>query len=304
MNDTKYFKVEQESSDSSELGSQDHALSGDESGRLMSQQPRSVAARLSHIVKRSWWLVGPFLWLLSLLFTWIIASAASKSPYDVAVGLETELEPIKPHIEMYTTTFSSDLDWDENGQLQRVSRPGSKQFVGDPSPEIDANWEHITNGVVVDLKGEAAETVIGKTYQKPDGSWYVGIEAFHQLHCLNMVRKSLHVDYYGINEPDPHPHKMHIEHCIDALREAIMCRAELTFIPMEFNAKYRTGRPAFVAREHTCRNFEKILDWAHQYPSNETLFVLPDGTMGDGTMHFDGDIGHGFRGGSKTTHAN
>jgi len=50
---------------------------------------------------------------------------------------------------------------------------------------------------------------------------------------------------------------------------------------MEFNAKYRSERPAFVAREHTCRNFEKILDWAHQYPSNETLFVLPDGTVGD-----------------------
>lgn len=91
MNDTKYSKVEQESSNSLELGSQDDAFSDNESGRPMSQQPRSVATRLSHIVKRSWWLVGPFLWLLSLLFTWMIASAASKSPYDVSVGLETEL---------------------------------------------------------------------------------------------------------------------------------------------------------------------------------------------------------------------
>ncbi|KAK1989887.1 hypothetical protein LX36DRAFT_664794, partial [Colletotrichum falcatum] len=146
MNNTKYSKVEQESSDSLKLGSQDDAFSDNESGRPLSQQPRSVATRFSRTVKRSWWLTGPFLWLLSLLFTWMIASAASKSPYDVSVGLETELEPIKSHIEMYTTTFSSDLDWDENGKLQRLSRPGSKQFVGDPSPEIDANWEHITNG--------------------------------------------------------------------------------------------------------------------------------------------------------------
>lgn len=114
-----------------------------------------------------------------------------------------------------------------------------------------------------------------------------------------MIRRSIHVDYYGINKFDPHPYKMHIERYIDALiRESIMCRAELTFIPMEFNAKYRSGRPAFVAREHTCRNFEKILDWAHQYPVNETLFVLPDGTVGDGIIHFDGDIGRGFRGGN------
>lgn len=117
-----------------------------------------------------------------------------------------------------------------------------------------------------------------------------------------MLLKALHIDYYGIIEADLDPWKLHIEHCIDALRESIMCRAELTFIPMEFNAKYRSGRPAFVAREHTCRNFEKILDWAHQYPSNKTLFVLPNGTVGDGIMHFDGDIGRGFRGGNKTTH--
>ncbi|CEJ81060.1 hypothetical protein VHEMI01211 [[Torrubiella] hemipterigena] len=298
MNYTKYSKVEQESSDSSKRGSQDDSFSDNESGLPLSQQPRSLATRLFHVAKRTWWLVGPFLWLLSLVVTWTIASAATKSPYDISRGLDTELEPLKSQIEMYTTTFSSDLDWDENGILQRVSRPGSKQFVGDPSPEIDANWEHITNGVVIDLKGKDAQTVIGKTYQKPDGSWYVGIEAFHQLHCLNMVRKALHVDYYGINEEDPHPHKMHIEHCIDALRESIMCRAELTFIPMEFNTKYRTGRPAFVAKEHTCRNFEKILDWAHQYPINETLYVLDDGSEGDGNIHFDGDIGHGFHGGS------
>ncbi|CEJ81061.1 hypothetical protein VHEMI01211 [[Torrubiella] hemipterigena] len=146
MNYTKYSKVEQESSDSSKRGSQDDSFSDNESGLPLSQQPRSLATRLFHVAKRTWWLVGPFLWLLSLVVTWTIASAATKSPYDISRGLDTELEPLKSQIEMYTTTFSSDLDWDENGILQRVSRPGSKQFVGDPSPEIDANWEHITNG--------------------------------------------------------------------------------------------------------------------------------------------------------------
>jgi hypothetical protein len=91
MNFNNYSKVEQESSESLEVGSQDDACSDNESGRPMSQQQRSVASRLSYIMKRSWWLVGPILWVLSLIFTWMIASAASKSPYDVSVGLDTEL---------------------------------------------------------------------------------------------------------------------------------------------------------------------------------------------------------------------
>lgn len=102
MNYTEYSKVGQESSDSLKLGSQDEAISDKESGRLMSQQPRSVTTRLSHVAKRTWWLVGPFLWLLSLLFTWMIASAASKSPYDVSVGLETELGEHHRLLRQYT----------------------------------------------------------------------------------------------------------------------------------------------------------------------------------------------------------
>ncbi|KAL3428274.1 hypothetical protein PVAG01_01783 [Phlyctema vagabunda] len=89
-----------------------------------------------------------------------------------------------------------------------------------------------------------------------------------------MIRKTLHIEYYGINEPDMHPYRMHIEHCIDVLREALMRRAELNPIPMEFNKKYRTASPVFVAAEHTCRNFDKIRDWAaSQYPATHPLWL-------------------------------
>lgn len=61
MNYTKYSKVEQQSSDSLKVGSQDEAFSDTEGGRPMGQQPRSVVTKLSHVAKRTWWLVGPFL---------------------------------------------------------------------------------------------------------------------------------------------------------------------------------------------------------------------------------------------------
>lgn len=81
-----YSKVEQESSAASKSD-----FSDDEGGLLISQQPKNVVARLSYVVNRSWWIIGPFLWLSTLLATWIIASAASKSRYDISVGLDTEL---------------------------------------------------------------------------------------------------------------------------------------------------------------------------------------------------------------------
>lgn len=36
----------------------------------------------------------------------------------------------------------------------------------------------------VDLVGDEASSVAGTTFQKPGGAWLVGVDAFHQLHCI------------------------------------------------------------------------------------------------------------------------
>lgn len=38
-----------------------------------------------------------------------------------------------------------------------------------------------------------------------------------------MLRKAIDIDHYGINEMNPAIYRLHIEHCLDILREAIMC---------------------------------------------------------------------------------
>lgn len=37
----------------------------------------------------------------------------------------------------------------------------------------------------VDLIGDEAQSVVGKTLQKPIGGWWlVGVDGFHQIHCV------------------------------------------------------------------------------------------------------------------------
>lgn len=80
----------------------------------------------------------------------------------------------------------------------------------------------------VDLKGEEATTVTGKTLQKPGGWWLVGVDVFHQLHCLvnlspekktfrllvdslvkNFIRQGLRPNYYTPQDPEP-IHSIHL----------------------------------------------------------------------------------------------
>ncbi|KAF2101349.1 hypothetical protein NA57DRAFT_35094 [Rhizodiscina lignyota] len=91
---------------------------------------------------------------------------------------------------------------------------------------------------------------------------FVGrLEVFHSLHCLNRIRQSLHRDYYVNEHPFP-PELLsegHLDHCIEHLMQALQCHSDLT--PMLWEKK---GTDITLMREtlHTCRDFDKIHEWA------------------------------------------
>ena len=74
------------------------------------------------------------------------------------------------------------------------------------------------------------------------------MDALHQLHCLNLLRKALFFnhEYYSANSHASHPgglgefrefrdplayQRAHVNHCVDALRERIMCAADSDVLP-------------------------------------------------------------------------
>ncbi|KAI1173205.1 hypothetical protein F4777DRAFT_461754 [Nemania sp. FL0916] len=212
---------------------------------------------------KAWWIVAvAFLWILSLIVTWKLSSDAAYRRDSFQYGYSTDLEPLKSQLETVRYNFVGDLNWHDNGTLYRPETPGYTTYVGKPSPEIDAAWKHIIPGEATDLMGNEAKTVVGTTFQKPSGWWVEGVEVFHQLHCLNMFRKTIDIDYYGINEMEPATYRLHLEHCIDALRQSFMCQADISPFHVEWNYKFHRARPVFGRVTHTCRNFEKIRAWA------------------------------------------
>ncbi|EAU30959.1 conserved hypothetical protein [Aspergillus terreus NIH2624] len=67
-----------------------------------------------------------------------------------------------------------------------------------------------------------------------DGEWYTGgLEVFHQLHCVNLIRQYTYLDYYSRPENRPpsftdsnHTLRLHIDHCIDMLRQVVQCQGD------------------------------------------------------------------------------
>ncbi|KAG2059392.1 hypothetical protein BDR06DRAFT_949446 [Suillus hirtellus] len=149
-------------------------------------------------------------------------------------------------------------------------------YRGPPSQEIDAVWARITDDVPPTrmsleeiLKAGEVDTP-SKVKYPPEygGGFMVSMEAPHQLHCLNLLRKASWPKYYGPIDPSfqdtPEVVRMHLDHCIEMLRENTMCNADVTMITWDWVQGHKIPYPNFNTR-HQCRDFEKVLDWAVEH---------------------------------------
>ncbi|CCM06831.1 uncharacterized protein FIBRA_09134 [Fibroporia radiculosa] len=104
------------------------------------------------------------------------------------------------------------------------------------------------------------------------------LEFTHQLHCLNALRKYTYREYYDGRDPlfDARADtiRAHADHCIEMLRQTLMCHADTGLITYDWVAGYSTQYPDFSTR-HVCRDFPRVLRWAydHQVGSPEERVV-------------------------------
>jgi hypothetical protein len=141
-------------------------------------------------------------------------------------------------------------------------------------------------------KSEAVK-LLNQTAVMPNGpdegdknrGYIVELDVFHQLHCLvsfrnrtrlqdshmskNMIRKALSPDYYPHVTPGPDGEDEllgfhHVNHCVDAIRQSLMCTVDVTPLVWQWSDE----RQMLVEKAtvvHTCRNFNRVRDWAKEY---------------------------------------
>lgn len=97
-----------------------------------------------------------------------------------------------------------------------------------------------------------------------------------------MLRRNIRPDYYKPWNPEPlhtdhlcelfpccHKHQLTEEqdHCVDYLRQAVMCSADLTPLPFGWSDK-RDRILQVQETVHTCRNFDLIHKWSRARDAN------------------------------------
>jgi hypothetical protein len=136
---------------------------------------------------------------------------------------------------------------------------------------------------IIRLPRAEAERLPNKTYPYiGDKGYYIAeLAVFHQLHCVNAIRIALAKDYYQkvldaseFDATEGSYGRDHINHCVDAVREAIMCASDISVITWAWNdrAQKALGHGDIV---HSCRNFNSIRNWSARHAA---------------VIGFDGDV--------------
>ncbi|KAF8812984.1 hypothetical protein BYT27DRAFT_7181937 [Phlegmacium glaucopus] len=179
----------------------------------------------------------------------------------ICLAQQSMYSPVYDTIEYSTVRFNGSLDF-------------PSPYRGFPTAALDQAWDRITTNNSLwpirisdeDLKKiNKSGRPSNVKYKEIDGGGNMGsIEVFHQLHCLNMLRKSTYPNEYPeIQElwnTRPKFIRNHLDHCIEMIRQNLMCIADVGVISYDWVSGWEVPFPDFNTY-HKCRNFDDILDW-------------------------------------------
>ncbi|KAI1172801.1 hypothetical protein F4777DRAFT_581563 [Nemania sp. FL0916] len=89
----------------------------------------------------------------------------------------------------------------------------------------------------------------------------MGLSVYHQLHCLDGIRRGYWAARNGTHHGSHDIRPSHIRHCIDYLRQSLMCHADMNLEPVNLNLGGVTG---FNSRRK-CYDIDKVKEWAQEW---------------------------------------
>ncbi|KAK1834734.1 hypothetical protein QBC39DRAFT_342707 [Podospora conica] len=197
--------------------------------------------------------------------------------------------PARPAIRLTSQVFDVNPD---------ITESSAWKYTGPATHKLDQAWSELLNHSMIRLThdemralGREAEGV-----RLTDGSGFLGqLTVYHNLHCVQRLHRFIHLDYYFPNITEREYRLLHVHnvHCLDMLRQAVMCQGDASLMTM----KWGTTDPVPLANSkspHQCVDWGALDGWAESRHVNvyePGLVVHP--TLGPAYAHPDahGDIG-------------
>ena len=161
---------------------------------------------------------------------------------------------------------------------QFVSAPLSSKnesiYRQPPSAEVDAAWERLAD-IGTHILSSDDILKLGKDPKKAvrvPSNWGYGddahiatIDGIHLVHCLNSMRKNLHINYAYYHATPPGPEYVpHLTHCVESVLQHLMCQPSMEFLTQNWIERQHLPFPDFAINKK-CWDYEAILRWKEEH---------------------------------------
>lgn len=153
----------------------------------------------------------------------------------------------------YPLTLDSQLDL---GPPVALTLEDSFHY-GLEGPDADAEWESVYPG------GSAGFVRLGPNHR------FFGLSVYHQMHCLDSLRFAIlgrehpaRRSWERVNSGVREREVPHAQHCLNYLRQTILCAADLTLEPETFPGSQDVAEGLFAT--HVCRDWSKVHAFVEQ----------------------------------------
>lgn len=156
-------------------------------------------------------------------------------------------------------------------------------YKGPPTSEVIAKWHHLTRPGPLNITAEEM-TRLGQSLDAVQyfpgfrGGYLAYLESAHQLHCLEALWENHHYANHAHLFPDlteklrmpPDIMKSHYEHCVDVIRNQLMCTADSQLVTFRWVEGVHGPYPYFNTK-HQCEEAETcavnlgsiVVQWKH-----------------------------------------
>ncbi|MCJ1392775.1 hypothetical protein MMC18_005646 [Xylographa bjoerkii] len=156
-----------------------------------------------------------------------------------------------------------------NNNAPTVSKPifWSTPFGGQDKSITNNLWRHLfpkAEGLVSLPTSWALSQNLPTTVDDPHtpGNGVYFVAAYHQLHCLSVLRAALYHYHEGATQTVEWTHMVH---CLDSLRQALMCSADDTLLYTNGNGTMGVSQMFGDGQVRLCRDWEALRTWTEGY---------------------------------------
>ncbi|KAF2711444.1 hypothetical protein K504DRAFT_489325 [Pleomassaria siparia CBS 279.74] len=142
---------------------------------------------------------------------------------------------------------------------------GGNPFSQPPGPELDEAWHRLLAGMNIVVSPKWLDPFGAGSVRLADNSGVLAqLGLYHELHCLKKLKRwNYRAHYYGnLSDAELKEEEVHIEHCLEWLRIAALCRSDITLTTFRWEGVNGSRLATEYPVPRQCVDSERVLRWS------------------------------------------